>query len=79
MLDFSKFCYSIGHWISLDITAGALVAEDIRIDVSGVTASEGHQGQVQLYRSPIESVSLPMLFKILFYFIFFFHCGFFFF
>ncbi|XP_062146106.1 inactive poly [ADP-ribose] polymerase RCD1-like isoform X3 [Alnus glutinosa] len=35
--------------------AGALVAEDSRIDVSGVTTSKGHQGQVQLYRSPVES------------------------
>lgn len=45
--------------------------------MSGVTTSEGHQGQVQLYRSPVESVSLPMLFKILFYFLLFFIVGFF--
>ncbi|KAE8055692.1 hypothetical protein FH972_012518 [Carpinus fangiana] len=35
--------------------AGALVAEDGRIDVSGVTTIEGRQGQVQLYGSPVES------------------------
>lgn len=42
--------------------AGALVAEESRIDVSGITTCGRPQSQVQLYRSPVESVSFWMLF-----------------
>lgn len=37
--------------------AGCLVAKENRIDVSGITTCEGPQSQVQLYRSPVVSVS----------------------
>ncbi|XP_062146108.1 inactive poly [ADP-ribose] polymerase RCD1-like isoform X4 [Alnus glutinosa] len=47
--------YVVCFKMSLGADGGALVAEDSRIDVSGVTTSKGHQGQVQLYRSPVES------------------------
>uniref|UniRef100_A0A2N9ET96 PARP catalytic domain-containing protein n=1 Tax=Fagus sylvatica TaxID=28930 RepID=A0A2N9ET96_FAGSY len=52
---FPEFVVSFKMSSSAD--GGALVAEESRIDVSGITTCGRPQSQVQLYRSPVESFS----------------------